>query len=148
MGARIEGLNDVIANIRNIIPTETRRMNEKLVTAGILVETAVKEQASLTDHTLEDLALMGHPYSRRYPTDSGPHPDKMVHKQSGLLYANIEKNENINVVHSSVEVGVNEQNVPYIEDLINGTSKMRPRNFIGTAFHENIDEIIALLQGK
>jgi hypothetical protein len=147
MPAYIEGLQNVLANIHAIIPTETAKMNVKLAAAGVIVETAVKNQASLTDHTLKQLADMGHPYSRRYGVDSGPHADDIVHSQSGKLLANIEKNENLNTIHSVVEVGVSEDKVPYIKDLITGT-KQRPRNFIGKAFRNSLGEIITTTQGR
>jgi hypothetical protein len=123
-------------------------MNIKLSVAGNIVEANIKQHASLTDHTLKELADMGHPYSKRYPADSAPHPDNVVHRQSGTLYANIEKSENFTTVHSTVEVGVSEDKVPYIGDLITGTSKMRPRNFIGAGFRESLDEIKATTQGR
>jgi hypothetical protein len=149
MPARVEGLQNVLSNIRNIIPIETAKMNARLALAGDLVETAVKTQASLTDHTLKELADLGHPYSTRYPTNYGPHSDDtLVHIQSGELYANIERNEDLNQTHSSIEVGVSEDNVPYIPDLITGTRKMRPRNFIGKAFRDSLDQVIATTQGK
>jgi hypothetical protein len=148
MPARLEGLNAVLQNIRNIVPKETAKMNARIAIAGGIVETSVKEQASLTDHTLKELADMGHPYSKRYPVDSAPHPDNEVHRQSGLLYDNIEKQENLNQVHSTVEVGVSEDKVPYIEDLITGKGRQRPRNFIGSGFRKSLDEVIATTQGR
>lgn len=148
MPARIEGISTVLQNIRNIIPTETTRMNARLATAGAIMETAIKDQASLTDHTLKQLADMGHPYSTRYAVDSGPHPDNMVHTQSGTLLANIEKNQDLNMVRSTVEVGVSEDQVPYIGDLITGTSKMRPRNFIGAGFNQSLDAVVSTTQGR
>jgi hypothetical protein len=153
MPVRIEGLQNVLANIRNIIPAETAKMNARLATSGVIVETAVKNQALLTDHTLKELAnyFSDKPhgaYSKNRADNSGPHPDDVVHSQSGTLLANIEKNENLNTIHSTVEVGVQESNVPYIGDLITGTSKMRPRNFIGKAFRDSLSEVIATTQGK
>lgn len=147
MPARIEGLNTVLANIRNIIPAEVAKMNARIANAGNIVETVVKEQASLTDHTLKQLAEMGHPYSTRYPVDSGPHPDAFVHKQSGMLYNNIEKEEDLNDTYSTVAVGVSEEKVPYVRDLITGTSRQRPRNFLGGAFRDHLDEIAAVIKG-
>jgi len=148
MAARIEGLQNVLQNIAMIGPIETAKMNNRIIVAGNILESAVKDHASNTDHTLKELADMGHPYSNRYTADSGPHPDDIVHSQSGTLLANIEKNQNLNTVRASVEVGVSKSNVPYIGYLINGTSKQRPRNFIGAAFREHLDEFIAITQGR
>jgi hypothetical protein len=43
------------------------------------------EQISMNDHTLEQLAALGHPYSKRYSKDSFVHPDDVVHIQDGNL---------------------------------------------------------------
>lgn len=43
---------------------------------------------SLQDHSLADLANLGHPYSTRFDVDSFIHPDSEVHKQSGSLVEN------------------------------------------------------------
>jgi len=147
MTVKIEGLDSVLANIRNIIPAETAKMNARLALAGGIVESNVKQHASETDHSLADLAAMGHPYSRRYSAGAAPHPDDVVHQQSGTLYANIEKSQDLNAIHSTVAVGVDESKVPYIGDLITGTSKMRPRNFLGGAFRESLGDVITTTQG-
>lgn len=91
---------------------------------------------------------MGHPYSKRYPSDSGPHPDDEVHNQSGTLLAAVEKVEDLNQIHSTIEVGVREENVPYLEALIAGKGRQRPRNFIGKGFRDSLDEVVGLTQGK
>ncbi|MDF2563681.1 MAG: hypothetical protein K0Q53_76 [Massilibacillus sp.] len=148
MSAKVEGLSNVLQNIRNITPIEAAKMNAKLSIAGNVLESGVKEHASLTDHTLKDLADMGHPYSKRYGVDSGPHSDDIVHRQSGLLFDNIEKHENLNMIHSTVEVGVDESKVPYIGDLIAGNGRQRPRNFLGGAYKDKVDEVIAITQGR
>ncbi|HUW34650.1 MAG TPA: hypothetical protein VM223_23830 [Planctomycetota bacterium] len=46
-----------------------------------LLKKAVREQAGLTDHSLDDLRRMGHPYAKRAPNP--PHPPQMIHAQSG-----------------------------------------------------------------
>jgi len=145
MTVSIEGLDSVLANIQNIIPTETAKINARLSAAGSVVEANVKKHAELTDHSLKELADMGHPYTTRYPANT-PHADDMIHQQSGTLYANIEKQEDLGLVTSRVEIGVDESKVPYIGDLITGTSKMRPRNFIDGAFKESLAEVITTIQ--
>ncbi|WP_196607431.1 hypothetical protein [Pectinatus frisingensis] len=147
MPAKIEGLENVLANIRNIIPTEIAKMNSRIGLAGDVLETNVKLNASLTDHTLEDLAKMGHPYSKKKATDSGPHPDDIVHNQSGTLYGAIQRNDNMSDTVASVEVGVSESDVSYIKDLITGTPKMRPRNFLAKGLRDSKDNIQSIIGG-
>lgn len=43
------------------------------------------DHTTLTDHSLEDLANLGHPYSTKSGVDSFVHPDSFVHEQSGSL---------------------------------------------------------------
>jgi len=145
MTVNIQGLDAVIANIQNIVPAEAAKMGARLSVAGGIVESNVKRHAELTDHSLKELADMGHPYSPKYPANT-PHSDDMVHQQSGTLYANIEKSEDLNLINPKVEIGVQESKVPYIADLITGTSKMRPRNFIGGAFKESLAEVMTTIQ--
>jgi len=149
MSVKIEGLDNVLANINNILPIETAKMNARLSIAGVVAQNAITEQAGLTDHTLKQLADLGHPYSTRYTANYGPHgDDSQVHIQSGLLKTNIVKNENLNTALSTIEVGVSEDTVPYIGDLITGTSRMRPRNFIGEGFRKVKEDVQASLVGK
>lgn len=149
MSVVIQGLDSVLANVQQIIPNEAAKMNKRLSIAGEIVNQSVTSQASLTDHTLDQLAKMGHPYSTRYAVGNGPHgDDSLVHVQSGTLKQNIVKNENLNTGISSVEVGVSEDSVPYISDLITGTPKMRPRNFLGEGFSKVSDAVDSALGGK
>jgi len=43
-----------------------------------------RKLSGLTDHSLADLARMGHPYAKRRPNP--PHPPYMIHKQRGNFY--------------------------------------------------------------
>ncbi len=60
--------------------TMCRAMNLDLYPAWV-------KQISFTDHSLQDLARLGHPYSKRYSKDSFVHPDDVVHIQDGALLA-------------------------------------------------------------
>lgn len=147
MDVQIEGLDNVLNNIRNIIPSEIAKVNSRLSSAGDILEKNVKQNASLTDHTLEQLAKMGHPYSTRFAPDSGPHPDNIVHNQSGTLYDAIQRNDNLSDIVSSVEVGVSENDVSYIKDLIVGTPKMRPRNFLAKGLDDSKETVQSIIGG-
>ena len=148
MPVEVRGLEEILRNMQQIPIVEAQKANENLRVSGGIVEASVLEHAQHTDHTLEDLAMLGHPYSRRYPTDSAPHPDTEVHIQSGLLFDNIRKEEHMTETVSTVEIGVKESDVPYISDLINGTRLMRPRNFIGAAW-DTVEELVkGVMQGR
>lgn len=148
MGGRIEirGVETVVKNMSELTDELKVEFEKSLKYVGGVLHKKVKEKAGLTDHTLEDLADLGHPYSKRFPTDSGPHKDELVHKQGNLLSENIEK---ISIIKKDVivmAVGVDEKKVPYIKYLIKGTSKMRPRDFLGHAWSENKDDLFKMLK--
>ncbi len=102
----------------------------------------VLEQVGLIDeHTLDELANMGHPYGVTKPRDF-PHKDEIVHKQSGALVMGFrvmkvreDKTMSIGLSHT----------VPYIKYLIYGTSKMRPRRFHAAAFWKKANQMRIVL---
>lgn len=145
--SHIEGLDNILTNLQKAVQTETAKMNSRVELAGDVLYDAVRAQASLTDHSLKDLARLGFPYSKRYPVDHNPHgDDTLVHIQSGTLYNNIEKQSDIGTMRSSVAVGVSPSKVPYIEDLMVGAPRARPRRFIQRAYAEV--DLDAVMDGK
>lgn len=142
----VRNLDIVIVNIQSLSPANMSRLRSSLEQAGKVLEEGVRNHAQLMDHSLKKLAEMGHPYARRLPMDSGPHPDQMIHIQSGLLYKNVEKVVELSGNHALVAVGIDERKVPYIGYLIYGTSKMRPRDFLGFAWMERRAQVLAIIQ--
>jgi HK97 gp10 family phage protein len=140
---KLNNFTNVINNLKLLISINQANTVKGINLAGNVLESAVKKHASLTDHSLKDLADMGHPYSTK--KSGGPHPDYEVHKQSGLLQENIIKNAYATNNMAGVEVGVLEDDVPYIKYLIEGTSKMRPRDFISHAGTESKDSVSTIL---
>jgi len=124
----------IAARIR--LHAEIRRFVHR---ATQLLFDTVREHASLTDHTLADLAKLGHPYSMRWGKDF-LHPDYLVHQQSGRLYSSI--------MQDTGESGqlfygwVTSQGVYYAPFVEFGTVKMRPRPFMSQAIFEKKDEIM------
>jgi HK97 gp10 family phage protein len=141
----IRNLDLAINNIQNL---STKIINKRLKPSATLaceeLDKTVKEYAELTDHSLAQLAAMGHPYSTK--SGGAPHPDEFVHQQSGTLYANIEKINEQDGNKLIVASGVSKSKVPYISFLINGTSKMRPRDFQGHAFQKCKDKMLAIIK--
>ncbi|MDB5042169.1 MAG: hypothetical protein JWN27_2895 [Candidatus Eremiobacteraeota bacterium] len=90
MKGTIENLDVVIQGLDNA-PIEIR----EAAFQGILIalNAAFKACATMlspTDHTLKELALMGHPYSASHGF-SVHTPDQLVHQQSGAYAAALEK---------------------------------------------------------
>ena len=118
----------------------------------------MKEKAKLTDHSLAQLShwlpykdregkqrYLG-AYSKQAPMDFGPHPDEFVHQQSRLLYENIEKIVRMSDNKFLIAIGVDEKKVSYIKWLIGGTTKMRPRDFLGWAWKESRETVLKMVE--
>lgn len=147
MGVFESGLEDVVSGFRKMAEQESDRLLEVATfVGGQLLETA-RTNAGLTDYSQQDFDNMGNPYSTRFPTNNGPSPDSKVHIQSGLLYQNIQHDIVVTPDTISVTVGVDEGDVPYIGDLIEGTSKMRPRDFLTDTIEEVKDTVLPTLSG-
>lgn len=120
--------------------------------AATTLENQIIRNATLTDHTLKDLADLGHPYSKVAPFN--PHPDKpdyLVHTQSGRLQDNIRQ---VKEGRDAIAVGVNpgpvidDNGKQYLNDVIEGTSKMVGRNFIHESFNEVQEEIFKVIEDE
>lgn len=153
MGGRVElrNFDVVISNMRQLSAEKLQQAQEAADYASVVLQEKAKEHAELADHSLEELARW-HPelitdgvrvhlgyigaYSTKMAVDSGPHPDEDVHVQGGALYANVERKVVVNGDRIIAAVGVSESAVPYVGYLINGTSKMRARDFLGHALEE------------
>jgi hypothetical protein len=91
-----------------------------------LVKKEVKKNTSIADeHTPLWLKRNKHPYAGRPPL---PHKKPLVHRVSGNL------TDNVNIFQGDrkdeLRVGVEEENVPYVGYIINGTPKMVARDFL------------------
>lgn len=148
MGGKVtaRGLDAIIKNLNAIPVMQQQHINEAMKFAGEELESAVIAKASISDYTIAELAAAGHPYAKRFGQDSASSPDEFINKQSGLLVNNIEKVINIRDDKSVIAVGVLESKVPYIGFLINGTSKMRPRDFLGHTWLEKRDKIVNIIK--
>lgn len=135
------GLAGILENIMLMGEKEKGKLVEAASIVGSKLLIATRENAGLTDHSQEDLDLLGNPYSRKGGVNSGPHPDYQVHIQTGLLYENIEQEITVTPDRIMVSVGVDETTVPYISDLIDGTSKMRPRDFLTETLNQNKEKL-------
>ena len=100
--------------------TEARRYIERLTDECYA---AVKEDASLADHGLKDLAALGYPYSRRFGADT-LHPDYLLHTQSGTWLSML--THAVQDLGNKIEGRV-AATAWYAFLLEYGTVKMRPR---------------------
>lgn len=95
-----------------------------------------RKLSSLTDHSLRDLARMGHPYARRAPNP--PHAPYLIHKQRG----NFNKRWYAKVFHRGDDFGFELGNTARTRSgkallplLQGGTNKMIPRPILTELNH-------------
>jgi len=89
---------------------------------------AVIRNISLDDHTLEELRRLGYPYAKKGSGEPVHEDDRLVHEQSGELKNTIKVSEPSQQSGRTFAVQLT-SDAPYLDYLINGTSRMRPRNF-------------------
>lgn len=99
---------------------EANKLNAKLL------KQKAREDSSLTDHSLADLARMGHPYAKRAPNP--PHPPYMVHRQTGKYIAGFFSRTGQRGDTWFIEFGNNAD--PVTTWLEGGTKKMIPRRTV------------------
>ena len=135
--AKLEALADVLQ-------AESRRFVDRATAESL---DRAKVYTSLTDHTLKELAALGHPYARRFAPNT-LHPDHVVHAQSGTLTSGLHQ-ETFEAGNSRI-IGVVRNEVWYDRFIQLGTWKMRPRPYmshvlqeLGPGFIEAIRHIVS-----
>lgn len=84
----IQGIDRAQQKLRTL-QMQGRGQTRRFVARGTrLMYDKCREFTSLTDHTLADLARLGHPYARRWAPHT-LHPDYLVHIQTGTLQAGL-----------------------------------------------------------
>lgn len=98
--------------------------------AADLLLAQIKQNISRIDHSLRDLELLGHPYRQGSPAGN-PHPDWIVHIQSGKLIAGTAKLP-VSLQGNRIRAGITSSS-PYTWYLLLGTRLMRPRDYVSAA---------------
>lgn len=112
--------------------------------AQVLLEQARKEM-SLTDHSLQDLARLDHPYAQRHGRirihTSRPW---RVHKRSGRFLNALSDRAGEDAEGLYHEVYFDLTTAPHARDVLQGTSKMLPRDplWTGTALQPRVQTAI------
>jgi hypothetical protein len=89
----------------------------------------VMENASLTDHSLEDLKRLGYPYSRAHPKRIHT-PEWLVHVQSGQLLSSVRHAVEMKPKSISALVYLDQRIAPHAKFVILGTRRMVSRDFL------------------
>lgn len=144
----IIGADTIAKNITKFTEGFIAEVNRDFKSVRDLIRDRVVKNASLTDHSLADLAEMGHPYSAAHPAN--PHePPYLVHTQGGELLSGIyDGTSDASVsggnLRAEAHVGVSES-VAHAVFVIMGTSKMIPRDFLTGSLEEIREQIIETL---
>lgn len=112
---------------------------------------SVRQNISLTDHSLKDLAKMDHPYATRHPQIKRIHtsgkienPAFMVHTQTGRMLNALKQFNDDTYTKGGRSVVFFDQNVEHVKYVIEGTSVMHGRDVLGsTALHPDVQKEIA-----
>lgn len=131
------GGNVVARNIMKFGGGFIEHVNKTMETVKKELDTEVTKNMSLQDHSLQDLAALGHPYAARHGSHGLPihDPHWQVHIQSGQLL----ESKSAGTVDAGFEggtmtakawVGLDENKAAHALFVIFGTSKMIPRDFL------------------
>jgi hypothetical protein len=130
-----------------------KRVGKALTKTTEELRQGVSENISLTDHSLFDLAQMGHPYAvRNYRP---PHsPEYLIHEQSGnfksALFKKIQIHEKMGALGGDIMVGIvgfDENACPHARFVIMGTSKMVSRDVLTETMNAKRDDLERTMKG-
>lgn len=148
----VNGQETVAKNIVFFGEGFLKHVNVQMEKIQIVLDDKVVKNMSLTDHSLKDLAQMGHPYSRRHPMTIHD-PKWAVHTQSGKLLESKESGTTEASViggelKASAFVGLNVYVAEHADDVIYGTSRMVPRDFLTGSLNQVKKEVGDILRNN
>lgn len=136
----ITGTQLLIQDLRKLGAEFDMQLKLNVKAATLKVFHRVKKNINLNDHTIKQLAAMGHPYSAVNPQQIHT-PEYLVHKQTGELRRAVEHG----VIQEGDEtigfVRVNEDKAPYARWVVMGTTKMVGRDFLSGTMDELRDKV-------
>jgi hypothetical protein len=148
MAGTIKGADTLAKNITKFTTGFLREVNKDMRKVETLLRGRIDKNISLSDHSLSDLAAMGHPYSRKSP-QALHDPNWQVHEQSGKMRRGLtsgteDANVSFGKLSAEAYAGINEsvEHAPYV---VFGTSKMIPRDFLHGSLQEVRDQAVQLL---
>ena len=121
-----------------------KNVSEAVKLSAKLLETKMKSNADEVDHSLRELAKLGHPYAVAHPKQIHD-PNYTVHSQSGDLLRAI-KTEITG--EFSAKIGVDEHLAPHVADVVFGSNVMVSRDFIVGSLNESKVDIIVTIKNS
>lgn len=126
---------DPLADFRKAARAFERNVARAMAQATRAASTVLVEEmeglAGAIDHTLPQLKALDHPYATRHEAGSAPHPDFIVHEQSGDFKGSIGR-ASVAVTDEGITGGVTITDRK-AEWLLLGTPTMRPRDLVSSA---------------
>jgi len=151
----VQGGKLVARNITKFGGGFLRHVNSVMNKAREILDRKVTENMSLSDHSLEDLRIMDHPYATRHGSRGRPihSPYWLVHTQGGRLLSS--KSSGIDKASltggeltARAWVKLDESAAHYAVYVVWGTSKMIPRDFLGGSLEQEKEKILGVIQGN
>ncbi len=136
-------INDdvVIAKLRSLPEKLRPLLNKSMDDASKFLQLKIRENITLSDHSLTDLRNMGHPYSKRRP--SAIHsPPWLIHTQSGRLARSLEYEDRKDKKNVVFRVGFNQKIAPHAKYVLLGTSRMVGRDVLNGTLNQYQKEIM------
>ena len=137
----VNGLDNVLNNLRSIPEMVKARLDSTINEVADLMYEELYQDCTLADI---DTASLGYPYSVANGGDPPDYP--MIHTQSGTLAASIQKLVEVSTDSVTASVFINEEDCPYIQWVVNGSSRMIPRPIFDYVWNRVQDQVIALIE--
>ena len=148
----ISGAKTIARNLTRYGGGFTQHVDKVMGKVSKIMDKAVTKNISLKDHSLKDLAQMGHPYAKRHGPEGSPIHDPywLVHTQSGELLASKEAGvEGASIafgkLKSAAYVKFDENKAPHAWNVVYGTSRMIPRPVLLLSVDDIKDEAFKLI---
>lgn len=149
----VTGQDLVIKNIQSFGGGFLKHVNRTMELTRVRLDHEVTQNMSLTDHSLADLAKLGHPYSAKWGSHGKAIHDPfwLVHTHSGKLLSSKEsKTIEASIIEGKLSaaayVKLDEQIAYYAIYLVWGTSKMIPRDFLHGSLDASKEDLFAIIK--
>lgn len=148
----ITGTESVARNIIKFGGGFVKQVNKTMAGVAGIMDEEITRNMSLSDHSLKDLAKLGHPYSRKSGKELHS-PNYQVHQQSGNLLsskqsgsggASIEEG----VLKATAFVRLDKDQAGYAPYVIYGTSKMIPRPVLSASRDNVVPQVLDFMKSE
>jgi hypothetical protein len=146
---QVKGADVVMKNMLAFGNKFSEEVNADFRIVEQMLKEAIKKNISLSDHSLADLAALGHPYAANAPQHIHD-PDYQVHTQGGGMLSGLFSGTEALSISGGTAVasaysGIDEA-INYAIFVLLGTSKMIPRDFLSGSLEEIRTQVFETLR--